>query len=139
MLGIVDAEHMEDATSGTPLITALACAVGENPTGDPTLSGKLKVTLETESLVYHIYGQREIREEYACSFNLNPNFRHLFEAKGFRIVGDGEDGEARVGELNNHHFFVGTLFLPQLASMKGQPHPMITAYLQAASKFAKIH
>ena len=128
---------MEDATCGTPLITALACAVGEDSTGGSTLSGKLKVTLDTGSLVYRIYGKCEIREEYACSFNLNPDFRHMFEAKGLRIVGHGENGEARVGELDNHRFFVGTLFLPQLASIAARPHPVITAYLQAVQEFRK--
>ena len=139
MLGIDDAEHMEDATSGTPLVTALACPVGEAPSNGPMLSGKSKIVLSTKSLAYQIYGQQEIEEEHACGFNLNPDFQHLFEEKGLRIVGRGEDQEARVIELVGHRFFVGTLFLPQFSSREGQPHPLITAFLEAAMEFSKMN
>lgn len=139
MLGIDDAEHMEDAISGTPLITAIACAVGEAPTSGPVLSGRSKIVLSTKSMAHQIYGRQEIEEEYACGFNLNPDFQHFFEEKGLRIVGRGEDQAARVTELVGHRFFVGTLFLPQFSSREGQPHPLITAFLEAAMEFSKVN
>jgi CTP synthase (UTP-ammonia lyase) len=128
---------MEDAASGTPLITEITCAVGEVRSSGPMLAGNMKVTLGPESRVSRVCGELEIWEEHGCSFNLNPDFRRSFQAKGLRIVGHGEDGEARVIELDGHRFFVGTLFLPQFGSEEGRPHPIINAYLRAVREFSE--
>jgi CTP synthase (UTP-ammonia lyase) len=37
-------------------------------------------------------------------------------------------------ELPEHSFFLGTLFLPQLRSLPGRPHPLISAFVRAAIK-----
>ena len=50
------------------------------------------------------------------------------------MVGVDQDGEARVLELPDHRFFVATLFVPQLSSSPGSPHPLIVAYLRAAMR-----
>ncbi len=43
-----------------------------------------------------------------------------------------EQGEVRIVELRDHPFFVATLFLPQVTSSAGEPHPLIAAFLRAA-------
>jgi CTP synthase (UTP-ammonia lyase) len=52
-----------------------------------------------------------------------------------QCAGVDQEGEVRVVELMNHRFFVATLFLPQLASTRTRPHPLIKAYLDAAAAF----
>jgi CTP synthase (UTP-ammonia lyase) len=54
------------------------------------------------------------------------------ERHGLRLVGRGENGEVRVVELPDRQFFLATLFLPQHRSTAGEPHPIITAFLNAA-------
>jgi CTP synthase (UTP-ammonia lyase) len=34
-------------------------------------------------------------------------------------------------ELSDHPFFLGTLFVPQLRSTPTDPHPLVTAFVQA--------
>jgi CTP synthase (UTP-ammonia lyase) len=38
-------------------------------------------------------------------------------------------------ELSDHPFYVATLFLPQVTSSPGTPHPLIVSYLEAAVAF----
>ena len=45
----------------------------------------------------------------------------------------GEHGDVRATELPSHPFFIATLFQPQLGSDRGHPHPLITAFLEAAA------
>jgi CTP synthase (UTP-ammonia lyase) len=42
-------------------------------------------------------------------------------------------GEVRALELDDHPFYVATLFLPQLRSAPGAPHPLIRGFAEAAA------
>jgi CTP synthase (UTP-ammonia lyase) len=44
-------------------------------------------------------------------------------------------GEVRVVEISDHPFYVATLYLPQISSAPGSPHPLIVAYLRAVLAF----
>jgi len=83
-------------------------------------------------LAHRIYGTEVAEEEFRCSNELNVQFQPLFERSALRVVGVGERGEARVVELQAARFFIGTLFLPQMAAIDA-PHPLIDAYLRAVA------
>jgi CTP synthase (UTP-ammonia lyase) len=51
------------------------------------------------------------------------------------IAGEDGEGNVRIVELRSHPFFVATLFVPQLSSEPGDPHPLILALLEAAAVF----
>jgi CTP synthase (UTP-ammonia lyase) len=50
-----------------------------------------------------------------------------------KLTAHDRQGSARIAELPGHPFYLGTLFLPQLASTPGNPHPLIRAFLEAAA------
>ena len=52
-----------------------------------------------------------------------------------RIGAVGENQEARIIELDGMRFFIGTLFLPQLSSSEGGPHPLIATFLKTILTF----
>ncbi len=52
-----------------------------------------------------------------------------------KITGADESGEPRVVELTNHPFFIATLFQPERSALRGELHPLISAYLEAAKSF----
>ena len=132
VLGIADAQHAEyDALVGTLLITPVACPVPDRAAGAPKLSGTQKISLRPGSLAHRIYGSDLIEEEYFCNYELNPAYQARIDAAGLRVIGTGEHGEARIVELPHHRFFLATLYLPQLASARHRPHPLIVAYLRA--------
>ena len=124
MLGIEDAEHEESSPSApTLLVSKLASSlVGKTQT----------IKIVPGSLVRRAYGREKVTEQFACSYGLNPQFRDKFEKGQLKITGVDLDGEVRVVELSEHPFYVATLFLPQILSKPGSPHPLIVAYVRAA-------
>jgi CTP synthase (UTP-ammonia lyase) len=60
----------------------------------------------------------------------------LIDEGGSRIVGFDNDGEARILEIQEHPFFIATLFVPQLTSSPSNPHPLITAHLGSAVSYS---
>lgn len=114
------------------IITPAACAVPPAP-GAPRLDGRIPVRLKAGSRAAAIYGVTEAREEFHCSFGLDPKHQPLFERGPLRITGHGESGEARIVELDGAAFYIGTLFMPQLAVTPTVSHPLIEAFLRAAA------
>jgi CTP synthase len=109
-----------------------ACPVDDRPPGAPRLTGQLKITLHQDSMAYRIYGRPAVAETFTCNYELNPDYREELEKAGMRISGIGSDGGARIVELCDRAFFIGTGFLPQLSSEPNRPHPLVVAFLKAA-------
>lgn len=128
---------MYDPNTTTHLIVPVACPVPHRPIDAPKLSEKLKINVVPDSLAFHVYQQPTVEEEFFCNYELNLAFHSAIENNGMLISGIGENGEARIIELTNHRFFLATGFLPQFLSQAERPHPLITAYLEAALNFQK--
>lgn len=86
------------------------------------------------SAAHRIYGNNEATEVFACNYGLNDSFAGQLRSKELRVSGYDEDGAVRMVELPGHPFFMATLFVPQVVSQRGNPHPLIVAYLRAASR-----
>ncbi len=124
VLGYVDAQHAEYEPSSSALfISALACS----PAGR-----EMHVALVAGSKVAGCYGSLHVMERYYCNFGVNPLVVPMFSNGPMRIVGSDEDGEVRVLELEDHPFFVATLFVPQNRSRTDAPHPLVTSFISAA-------
>jgi CTP synthase (UTP-ammonia lyase) len=93
----------------------------------------MPVHLTPGSRAARIYGATEAREEFHCSFGLDPEYQPLFEGGPLRITGHGETGEARILELTGAELYIGTLFMPQLAVTADEPHPLVDAFVRAAA------
>lgn len=127
MLERRDADHEETAPqASTPLINRLAC---------PLVGQTRTIRFVRGTIARQAYGVEEASEHFRCNFGLNPAYRTLILSGPLECTGVDREGEARVIELRNHPFFIATLYLPQLGSHPGAPHPLITAYLSAAVAF----
>jgi len=93
-----------------------------------------KVRIVPGSQAHRIYGTQEAAEIFACNYGLNEAFSDQIRSKELRVSGYDEDGAARMVELPGHPFFISTLFVPQVVSKSRRPHPLIVAYLEAASR-----
>jgi len=45
-----------------------------------------------------------------------------------------QDGDPRAVELRDHPFFIGTAFQPERSALRGENHPLITAFVRAAAQ-----
>jgi len=93
----------------------------------------MELKFESGSLVGDIYGSMSAREEYYCNFGVDPGKIGLLANSGLRISGSDNEGEVRVIELTDHPFYLGTLFVPQTRSTEEQPHPLVTAFVEAVA------
>jgi len=105
-----------------PFISKLSCSlVGETQT----------LHLVPNTKTHQAYGKDSTTERFQCNYGLNEDFRDELSNGKLKIVGLDNDETVRIVELTNHRFFISTLFLPQLSSKPGIPHPLITAFLEA--------
>jgi CTP synthase (UTP-ammonia lyase) len=126
-LGRRDAGHPEygSASPDDPLILdeRLCHLVGE----------KMAVRL-IDPATQAIYGADTAVETYYCRFALAEHHRGALAEAGLAVAAiDEVDGGTRVMRRADHPFFYLTLFVPQVASEPGAPHPLVTAFLSAAA------
>ena len=131
VLDIIDAEHAETNPYASKLvINPLTCSLKGQ-----TLEIEI---IQKESLVNSIFNTSTITENYYCNFGLNPEYQEQIHQAGFSMVASDKHKEARIVELNNHPFFIGTLFVPQANSSFEKPHPIVTALLNAMEKHKRV-
>ena len=128
--GLPTADTAETNPGGAELvITALACSLVEE-------TGPLRFA--TGSRLRAIYGQDAATEGYHCRYGLNRAYQAQLEATGLRFTAFDENHEPRGAELPTdvHPFFIGTLFQPERAALRGEAPRMVRALVRAASEFS---
>ena len=117
VLEIGDAEHAETNPSASNLII--------NPLQCSLVGQSLDILITAKSsIAYALYRRETVTESYYCTFGLNPEYQSAVHDRGFQVVASDANGEARILELEEHPFFVGTLFVPQTRSTVEAPHPL---------------
>jgi len=119
-----DAEHEETSPSAASLvISKLVCSL---------VGQEQAISILPGSLAAQAYQSGSAMEKFRCNYGLNPAYQEKILSGALTVSGLDESGEVRIVELSGHPFFIATLFIPQLSSRPGAPHPLITAYLSAA-------
>jgi CTP synthase (UTP-ammonia lyase) len=122
------ADHAETNPSApTLVVTPLACSVVEK-TGT--------VYFAPESLLRSAYDTDSTQEGYHCSYGVNPVHQAVLERAGLRFTAFDDAGDIRAAELPmpTHPFFVGTLFQPERAALRGETPPLVRAFVSAVWK-----
>jgi CTP synthase (UTP-ammonia lyase) len=123
---VYDADHEEtNPGAGELVVTRLATDLVEKTGG---------VTFTPGSRLHAIFDRKPTTEEYHCNYGLNPAWRARLETGGLRFTGFDESGDVRAGELPGHPFFIGTLFQPERSALRGERHPLITAFVRAVAE-----
>jgi CTP synthase (UTP-ammonia lyase) len=125
VLGWQDATHGEtDSTATVAVISPLSCGI---------IDGSGSVQLLAGTRIAAAYGADEATEEYLCSYGVNPDFRASLTAGPLRESARDDTGDLRAVELDDHPFFVATLFQPERAALRGLPAPLVHAFLAACA------
>lgn len=125
VLGFRDAGH-EETTPGAPVlaVTALECSLAGQ---------EHDVRLADGSRIRAAYGAATSREDFFCSYGVNPEMVPRLEESGLHVGAVDAEGDVRAVERRDHPFFVGTLFVPQSRSPAGAPHPVLRELVAAAT------
>lgn len=74
-----------------------------------------------------------IVERHRHRYEVNPLYVDMIERKGLRFVGKSKDGlKMDIFELNNHPFFVGVQYHPEMTLNLDDGHPLFRYFLEKA-------
>jgi CTP synthase (UTP-ammonia lyase) len=126
VMNIADAAHAEyDPYSSRLFVQPLACRIK---------GLTMRIELDPQSHAAEIYRKLDAEEMYYCNFGLNPAYHDQLQLAGLLITGWDHQHEPRIVELPAHPFFLATLLVPQSGSLPEKPHPIVTAFLNAAQR-----
>jgi CTP synthase len=97
--------------------------------------GEYTATLLKGSIAARAYGTQAIHERHRHRYEVNPLYIERLTAKG--LVFSGTSPDERLMEIMElpkvvHPFFVGTQFHPEFHARPLSPHPLFSAFVQAA-------
>jgi CTP synthase len=95
--------------------------------------GVYRCNLKTNSLAYKIYNEDVIFERHRHRYEFNNTFFEEMESYGMIATGINPDANlVEIIELENHPFFIGVQFHPELKSRVEAPHPMFVSFIAKA-------
>jgi CTP synthase len=96
--------------------------------------GAYPATLQRGSRVSQIYhGATEISERHRHRYEVNTHYKGRLEQHGMRFSGMSPDGLLpEMIEYEDHPWFVGVQFHPELKSRPFDPHPLFASFVGAA-------
>lgn len=126
VLGMKDADHAEtNPGARQPLVSKLSCSLVEVESD---------ISLVPETILHKSYETLKIREGYHCNYGPSKEWEALLFAGKFRVAARDSAGDVRGGELQEHRFFVGTLFQPERRALKSDAPPLVRDFVRAVSK-----
>ncbi len=113
--------------------------VGDNLGGTMRL-GAYPCVLEPGSLAAAAYGGvPAISERHRHRYEVNVNYKDRLEQVGLRFSGMSPDGILpEIVEYQDHPWFVGVQFHPELKSRPFEPHPLFASFIQAAMAQSRL-
>ena len=149
LLGLEGASSTEFGPCEDPVVGLLTEWTHGNQVEQRSASGDLGGTmrlgaypaeLAADSLVSEIYGgARHISERHRHRYEVNMAYRRRLESAGLRFSGVSPDGQLpEIVELEDHPWFLGVQFHPELKSRPMAPHPVFTAFVAAAVKQSRL-
>ncbi|MBL0691571.1 MAG: CTP synthase [SAR324 cluster bacterium] len=100
--------------------------------------GKFTTTIDSDSLVHRVYGEKIIHERHRHRLELDAKYITKLAHKGLKVVGyDTKTNLPEIIELTNHPWFIGVQFHPEFKSNPLKAHPLFNDLIKMAYKQKK--
>ena len=114
-------------------------ARGEGDLGGTMRLGAYPAKLSRGSRVAEIYGATEISERHRHRYEVNTAYKGRLEQHGMRFSGMSPDGILpEIVEYDDHPWFIGVQFHPELKSRPFEPHPLFACFIGAAVEQSRL-
>jgi len=101
--------------------------------------GAYEAVLTPGSRVAEIYGSTTISERHRHRYEVNIGYREAIEAAGLKFTGLSPDGVLpEICEREDHPWFIGVQFHPELKSRPFAPHPLFASFIAAAKVQSRL-
>ena len=139
VLGLKDANSTEMNTATPhPVIALMEEQKKIKKKGGTMRLGAYPCKIEEGSLAHKIYQHTEISERHRHRWEFNNNYINDFTNAGLRPSGKNPaTGLVEIVELQNHPYFIGVQYHPELKSTVENPHPLFVSFVQAAKYYAE--
>ncbi len=128
-----------DANTATPVIALMEEQKKIRKKGGTMRLGAYPCKIEEGSLANRIYESTEISERHRHRWEFNNKYISDFTDAGLRPSGKNPaTGLVEIVELQNHPFFIGVQYHPELKSTVENPHPIFVNFIQAAKYFSEL-
>ncbi len=98
--------------------------------------GAYKCKIKPGTKAYRAYGTELISERHRHRYEVNNNFQQILRKHGMVFSGVSPDGKlVEIIELNDHPWFLGCQFHPELKSRALKAHPLFREFVKASYKF----
>jgi CTP synthase len=95
--------------------------------------GAYEARLTPGSRVANIYASETISERHRHRYEVNTAYRDTLEQLGLKFSGMSPDGLLpEIVEREDHPWFIGVQFHPELKSRPFEPHPLFADFIRAA-------
>ena len=142
LCGIADANSTEFGPTNEPVVGLMTEWLKGNELQKRAASGDLggtmrlgayQATLTRGSRVAQIYGTTDISERHRHRYEVNTAYKGRLEQHGLRFSGMSPDGVLpEIVEYEDHPWFIGVQFHPELKSRPFEPHPLFSSFIGAA-------
>ncbi|HEY4139973.1 MAG TPA: CTP synthase [Pseudolabrys sp.] len=148
LCGIEQANSTEFGPTSEPLVGLMTEWLKGNDRekrqADGDLGGTMRLgayaaTLARGSRVAQIYGTTEISERHRHRYEVNTAYKDRLEQHGLRFSGMSPDGILpEIVEYEDHPWFIGVQFHPELKSRPFEPHPLFASFVEAALERSRL-
>ncbi|HXD43972.1 MAG TPA: CTP synthase [Pseudolabrys sp.] len=148
LCGIADANSTEFGPTREPIVglmtewlkgNELQKRASGGDLGGTMRLGAYDATLTRGSRVAQIYGGTEISERHRHRYEVNTNYKDRLEQRGMRFSGMSPDGILpEIVEYEDHPWFIGVQFHPELKSRPFEPHPLFASFIGAAVERSRL-
>ncbi|MBY0244690.1 MAG: CTP synthase [Sphingobacteriaceae bacterium] len=134
VLGLQNANTVEiDENTPHPVINMMESQKNITAKGGTMRLGAYPCHLKKGTKAFAAYGKQNISERHRHRYEFNNDYLKQYEDAGMIVSGlNPENNLVEIIELNNHPFFVGGQFHPELKSTVANPHPLFIKFVAAA-------
>jgi CTP synthase len=101
--------------------------------------GAYDAVLKAGSKVAEVYGSLAIEERHRHRYEVDIKYREALEAQGLCFSGMSPDGRLpEIVEIEDHPWFIGVQFHPELKSKPFAPHPLFRDFVRAAKDNSRL-
>jgi CTP synthase len=136
VVGLQNAHSSEmDSNTQYPVIDLMEEQKKISNYGGTMRLGSYQCDLIKGSHAAKAYGKIHITERHRHRYEFNDVYKEQIQQAGMQITGvNPNTGLAEIVEVQNHPWFVGVQFHPELKSTVENPHPLFVGFVQAALK-----
>ncbi|MCL4127751.1 UNVERIFIED_CONTAM: hypothetical protein GTU68_031976 [Idotea baltica] len=139
VVGLNDVSSVEvDPSTHHPVIDLMPDQKEIIQKGGTMRLGAYACNIEEGSLAHKVYGTTQIQERHRHRYEFNNAYLDQMNDKGLIASGfNPETGLVEIVERDDHPFFLGVQYHPELKSRVEEPHPIFIAFVEAAIQYKK--